>query len=118
MSILIKDMKMPKNCWECPMLYDGDACYLSGMWSDMRFMLLCSNCKTDEYRLGQFPYKEKRVDWCPLEEQKTGRWDYCEEAVFGNPYGSYKCSVCGNIEPHKTNYCPNCGARMKSEENE
>lgn len=67
-DILIKGMEMPKSCGDCPFLYDHDACYVSGMWSGMRFMLLCFNGHTDEYRLGEFPFKEKRVDWCPLAE--------------------------------------------------
>lgn len=70
-DILIKGMEMPKSCGDCPFLYDHDACYVSGMWNDMRFMLLCFNGHTDEYRLGEFPFKEKRVDWCPLVEVPT-----------------------------------------------
>ena len=65
-NLLIKNCEMPKSCGDCPFLYDHDACYLSGMWHDMRFMLFCFNGHTDEYRLGEFPFKEKRVDWCPL----------------------------------------------------
>lgn len=97
------------------MLYDGDACYLSGMWSDMRFMLLCSNGHTDEYRLGKFPYKEKRVDWCPLEEQKAGRW------VIERGGTVMHCDCCGwaleyfiGFEVY-FRYCPHCGANMESE---
>lgn len=69
--LLIKGMDMPKSCGDCPFLYDHDACYLSGMWNDMRFMLLCFNGHTDEYKRGEFPFKEKRVDWCPLVEVPT-----------------------------------------------
>ncbi len=70
-DLLIKGMDMPKSCGDCPFLYDHDACYVSGMWNDMRFMLLCFNGHTDEYKLGEFPFKEKRVDWCPLVEVPT-----------------------------------------------
>lgn len=68
MSILIKGMDMPKNCGGCPFLYAKDACYLSSMFSGGNFYLLCSNGHNDEYQLGMFPFKEKRVDWCPLIE--------------------------------------------------
>ena len=96
MSVLIKGMEMPKSCAECPMLYDGEACYLSGMWSDMRFMLLCSNGHTDEYRLGQFPYKEKRVDWCPLVEVPAPHGDLIDRnkirhlgnTAYGNAFSA------------------------------
>lgn len=45
------------------------------------------------------------------EPVRHGRWEWVDAPVFGNPYGSYKCD-CGNYVPHKTNYCPNCGAKM------
>lgn len=51
-------------------------------------------------------------------EQKKGKWIYTDEAMFGNPYGSYKCSVCDNGMPHETNFCPNCGADMRGDSHE
>lgn len=45
-------------------------------------------------------------------EPKTGKWIYGEEGTFGNPYGHYDCSVCGERRAYRENYCPNCGARM------
>ena len=46
--------------------------------------------------------------------QRTGRWIYNDEAYpGGNPYGHYECDQCGEYVPHKTNYCPNCGADMR-----
>ena len=30
----------------------------------------------------------------------------------------YKCSVCGETFDELTNYCPNCGARMKGADDE
>ena len=47
------------------------------------------------------------------EPVKHGRWIYDDEAYpGGNPYGHYVCDQCGEYVPHKTNYCPNCGAKM------
>ena len=51
-------------------------------------------------------------------KQSEGEWlytDICAEDMY--------CSVCGGIAPvdcekeefYKSNYCPNCGARMKGE---
>ena len=89
-DVLIKGMEMPKSCGDCPFLYDHDACYLSGMWNDMRFMLLCFNGHTNEYKLGEFPFKEKRVDWCPLVEVPThGRLidaDELRAAMYHNAF--------------------------------
>ena len=36
------------------------------------------------------------------------------------PYGAWvyeRCSSCGNIQDVKSNYCPNCGAYMRGEQN-
>ena len=48
-----------------------------------------------------------------FDEVRYGRWIYDDEAYpCGNPYGHYDCDQCGESVPHKTNYCPNCGAKM------
>lgn len=52
------------------------------------------------------------------EPVQHGHWECVDAPVFGNPYGSYKCDYCGNSMPHKTNYCPSCGADMRGEQNE
>lgn len=60
---------------------------------------------------------QKWIDEMPTieaEPVKRGKWEYVDAPVFGNPYGSYKCDYCGNSMPHKTNYCPNCGAKMEN----
>ena len=48
---------------------------------------------------------------------KHGKWEWQDSPVFGNPYGSYICALCQNTMPHKTNYCPNCGAKMDGQDN-
>jgi hypothetical protein len=67
MSVLIKDMDMPRNCAECPFLYDGNACYAVNE-PDAMFLPLVCNGHTGEYLVGEFPFHEKRVDWCPLSD--------------------------------------------------
>lgn len=57
----------------------------------------------------------KNVPTIEAEPVRRGRWEYREIPVFGNPYGSYECSECGNAEPHKTCYCSYCGALMEGE---
>ena len=39
--------------------------------------------------------------------EKTGKWEY----IGGYGY-QYRCSACIKCAEYKTNYCPNCGARM------
>lgn len=49
-------------------------------------------------------------------ERKKGKWIWDDEAYpGGNPYGHYDCDQCGESVPHKTNYCPLCGADMRGE---
>lgn len=47
-----------------------------------------------------------------IDPVKHGKWIWQDSPVFGNPYGSYMCPLCQNTMPHKTNYCPHCGAKM------
>lgn len=101
MSILIKGLKMPDYCDECPVEYDGMCC-------------LCSYADTEDH---------KRRDDCPLVAFDT---DDAAPADHGhwiiNSDGYYpQCSNCMR-EPESgkmTKFCPNCGAKMdESEENE
>lgn len=47
-------------------------------------------------------------------EPRTGRW--IEGEIWEDTDGGWgrwqKCSVCRESKHHKTNYCPNCGAKM------
>ena len=43
---------------------------------------------------------QKEGEW--LDEQR-GRWIYA------------KCNLCGKVQDVRSNYCPNCGAKMKGE---
>ena len=61
--------------------------------------------------------KMKELPTIETEPVKHGRWIYDDEAYpGGNPYGHYDCDQCGESVPHKTNYCPNCGADMRGEQ--
>ena len=53
-----------------------------------------------------------------IADRPQGEWIYMDEPIIGNPYGSYGCSECGHIEPFKSIYCPNCGAKMKGADDE
>ena len=45
----------------------------------------------------------KEGEW--IDEQR-GRWIYA------------KCNLCGKVQDVRSNYCPNCGARMRGEHDE
>lgn len=43
-------------------------------------------------------------------ERKKGKWiEVC---------GVFRCSKCEKCYPYATDYCPNCGAEMKGEDND
>ena len=52
------------------------------------------------------------LDWFEIEPVQHGQWLEAEKGVFPKYCG--KCSECGKVRD-KENYCPNCGAKMKSE---
>ena len=53
-----------------------------------------------------------KISSADVEERKTGKWVL---KTFDDGYGEYQlyeCDKCGAVSAHRTNYCPNCGARM------
>lgn len=47
-------------------------------------------------------------------KRQQGEWIFDREFTeFGNPYGTYKCSVCGGHSSNKYSFCKDCGASMK-----
>jgi hypothetical protein len=66
----------------------------------------------------------ERYTDCPLievEEPKTGHWVDDEVDSFSKSFGykKFHCSNCNSTfsgtHVEKTDYCPNCGAKMESE---
>ena len=49
------------------------------------------------------------------QEPKTGHWIVWDTSSYD---WTYKCDKCGSIALRQSNYCPNCGARMESEDKE
>ena len=52
----------------------------------------------------------KAVDAVPVvhgewQDEQRGRWIYA------------KCNLCGKVQDVRSNYCPNCGAKMDGKEN-
>lgn len=64
------------------------------------------NDKEYGYNTALFDYAEAIED-LPSAERR-GRWK-------GAGMGDYNCSLCGHLQSGKTNYCPNCGAKMEGE---
>ena len=44
---------------------------------------------------------------------KQGNWNKAH-----SDYWTYVCSECGRVEDTRHNYCPNCGADMRGEEDD
>ena len=72
-------------------------------------------------------YKEKEVididltDGRPQGEWIEHKWiEYNEELMLEMPMHNYECSKCHSIlhEVKETNFCPNCGAKMKGADDE
>lgn len=50
-------------------------------------------------------------------ERKRGKWIAHPGGKFvGFPYMHYECDQCRDFEPEERNFCPNCGADMRGEE--
>lgn len=62
-----------------------------------------------------------QIQTADVRENVKGFWYALEKGNKGYSAGDFKCSICG--EPNHTwipkpNYCPNCGAEMRGEDDE
>ena len=90
MSVLIKGMKMPKNCSDCPLNYDMMSCMITGTrwWSDTMVLM-------------DFDYQESRLYDCPLVELPEHHGDLVDvkEIRWDDHYDSD-----GNLSKYKIAY--------------
>ena len=49
-------------------------------------------------------------------QRKTGKWKWINDS--DGCIDEVECDQCGDLEIYKSNYCPNCGARMDGSEND
>lgn len=96
MSILIKNMDMPKTCVGC-VLERGGYCEGFEFPRAIKF-------KTDHIT---------RMDWCPLIELPHGKWIFDD---FDGDGLDYECSLCGIYQRKRSTFCPSCGAKMDADE--
>lgn len=111
MSILIKDMEMPKNC---------DKCKFS--WWDVGHLYCEADGKpwgleVTEYANGKHPncpIIEVPEDVQPMKHGKNLNEEW--HSLFECSICHWSCwdTYCGDTDTY--NYCPNCGARMDGKE--
>lgn len=110
MSVIIKDMEMPKNCLECVMYdyyYRPGGCVLYSLGLPGRYNYDAS----------------KRPEWCELVEvPETTRKRlsvvncFCKECEWNDGNGSCNCS--GSIEIDQTCCCNSYEERYEEEDDE
>ena len=83
------------RCWNCD-YYDREPWSESALANDAADALEVAEKRIEEIQ-AQLP---KEGEW--IDEQR-GRWIYA------------KCNLCGKVQDVRSNYCPNCGAKMKGE---
>ena len=88
-------------------------------WQGITYTLKqrCAEQASDYKQLAKWLKELKERRTADVQPVKRGRWVFTEKLILGNPYGSYKCSECMYHVPHEDNYCPNCGADMRGEDN-
>lgn len=107
MSVLIKGMKTPKNCFNCPFMYGRKYCLI--------------NSKI-EFNDADYSELKRRYDDCPLVPanlafMQCGYWEDVTQNRHDSPL--VKCSVCGEHYWqyfNKFSFCPTCGAKMIKKE--
>lgn len=61
-----------------------------------------------------------KIKFIPTIESRRGEWiehEWAEEAE-GLLVSNYECSECHNWERKTSDYCPNCGSKMRGERND
>ena len=71
------------------------------------------NTKEQRARTGGIAACQTIIRELPSVQPKTGRWINIRPLLT-----AARCSECKSAFAERTNYCPRCGARMESEDNE
>lgn len=104
------DMEMPGKCSECRFNIK------TGGYSKDGNLVAVDFCSL-QYQ-GYEQGNEDRPEWCPLKEAAAGHWiEYPHECGENWEFSMYECSKCGVLTEDDSNFCPNCGADMR-EDNE
>lgn len=69
----------------------------------------------EKYRVTEQAIKAVMAIKALEKEPRKGHWIDCDVSDDYSADG-YDCSVCGVNSEYVTSYCPNCGAKMESEE--
>ena len=97
MSVIVKDMIMPTQCLGCE---------FCSVFSNEH--ITCDR-RPD---IGYYEPSGERPKWCPLKEQKKGKW------IKISPEDIYECSECRKDVMTRDiavySFCHHCGARMKN----
>ena len=60
--------------------------------------------------------EDDEISWVLYDRIKLHINAVATDVVHGRWIDGMKCSVCGQVDWTKPNYCPNCGADMRGEE--
>ena len=109
---LVKALRCEVDCGDCAYWKDN-RCDEWGMRCDAADALEAAEKRIAELSLDCEMYQQKCMEM-GSQLPKQGKWisDLPNELFVNvNPW---KCSVCGKHQHFREDYCPNCGAKMKT----
>ncbi len=74
---------------------------------------ICDDCVNEDYCGRNCEEVQRMIDLPSV--QKKGKWTLQDDRTK-NHYGWQICSECGAWISEPTNFCPNCGADMRGEQ--
>ena len=114
MSVLVKNMQMPKDCPICPFAH----------WTKVTDVFtgcdIVGGKKHIMLKDEEYANSSTRPDWCPLVELPKGEWLRMSD-LSEKDDNRYKCSRCGNVIHHKSrmdlytfnSWCGRCGSNNR-----
>jgi len=102
-------------------LIDADA--LFDVFAEKRYALtkLCGGYRyldaEGKAEYDKIEESEKYITDAPtIDPVVRGEWSVFRRYKLTPSLNGYKCSICQRVEQQKTDYCPNCGAKMDKED--
>lgn len=115
-NICIRNEHNGIGCGECEVTKSQEPCeneYIKVPKNALKYRTAGMIAYNAEWLKNHFDMERAVI--CGEQEPKTGHWIKTKEQDDAEPLILWKCSECLAVQRLKTNYCPDCGAKMEGD---